>query len=127
MPQPGSAPGDGIEELCFQVSTTLHSPPSKSFLMAQLIAWLCLKVNASMVVSSCIDFPLMLLWCWGGLAAAAPTRGWGRGVPSILLQQWEPDPFSEMNGKRLRGETSNELLTICRVIDYLPIALHMCV
>lgn len=29
MPQPGSAPGDGIEELCFQVSTTLHPPPQQ--------------------------------------------------------------------------------------------------
>lgn len=84
MPQPGSAPGDGIEELCFQVSTTLHPPPphpSRSFLMAQLIAWLCLKVNASMVVSSCIDFPLMLLWCWGGAGGCCPHSWLGEGSP----------------------------------------------
>lgn len=43
----------------------------------------------------------------------SPTPGWGRGVPSIFLQQWEPDPFSEMNGKWLKGETSNEVLTVC--------------
>lgn len=100
--------------MVFQSCAFRWVPSYTSFLMAQFIAWPCLKVSTSMVVSSCIDFPLMLPRCRGEAGCCCPPLlAGGRGVPSIFLQQWEPDPFSEMNGKWLKGETSNEVLTVC--------------